>query len=175
MSFWQRLAGKVGTANVLRALNLYPPYVGAGIRVRPDKDGRSVTASMRLTPLNRNYVGTHFGGSLYAMCDPFFALLLAARLGPSYIVLDKAAAIRFKKLGIGRVHATFAITDDEVRRIEREVLEKRRVEPVYTAEVLNEAGEVVAEIDKTLYVRRALRRSVESLARGDRDRALRTA
>ncbi len=150
MSVWQRLAERFGTATVMRALNLYPPYIGAGIRVHPSADGKSVTSSMRLTALNRNYVGTHFGGSLYAMCDPFFALLLAARLGPSYLVLDKSAAIRFVKLGTGRVSATFAITDDEVRTIERTVGEKRKAEPVYRARVLDEAGDVVAEMDKTI-------------------------
>jgi acyl-coenzyme A thioesterase PaaI-like protein len=157
MSTWARLATKIGPTNILRTMNVYPPYLGAGIRVHPAKDGRSVTVSMRLTKLNQNYGGTHFGGSLYAMCDPFFVLLLVTRLGPGYFVTDKAAAIRFKKPGVGKVSATFEIADEEIRRIEREVADKRKIEPVYRVEVIDEAGETVAEIDKTLYVRKALR------------------
>ena len=156
-SMWARLAQRIGTANMLRAMNVYPPYVGAGIRVHPARDGRSVTVSMRLTRLNQNFVGTHFGGSLYAMCDPFFVLLLAGRLGPGYFITDKAAAIQFKKAGLGKVSATFEMSDEEVLRIEREVAEKRKVEPVYKVRVVDEAGETVAEIEKTLYVRKALK------------------
>ena len=39
--------------------------------------------------LNRNYVGTHFGGSLFAMTDPFYMLMMMRNLGPDYIVWDK--------------------------------------------------------------------------------------
>ena len=62
---------------------------------------------MRLTSWNRNFVGTHFGGSLYSMCDPFFVLILSAALGRDYVVWDKAAAIRFLRPGRGTVKATF--------------------------------------------------------------------
>jgi hypothetical protein len=55
-----------------KALNFYPPFLGAGIRVRRGADGRTFDVRMKLSAFNRNFVGTHFGGSLYAMCDPFF-------------------------------------------------------------------------------------------------------
>jgi hypothetical protein len=56
-----------------RGINLYPPYLGAGVRItRISDDFRDVEVEMPLRFYNRNYFGTHFGGSLYSMCDPFY-------------------------------------------------------------------------------------------------------
>jgi acyl-coenzyme A thioesterase PaaI-like protein len=140
---------------LLRIINLYPPLLGAGIRVRrTGTDRRAFEVRMRLTVFNRNYVGTPFGGSLYAMCDPFFMLILIPALGPEYVVWDKAATIRFLRPGRGTVRATFEVPDERVEAIRREADANGRAEPVFTAQVLGEGGEVVAEVDKTLYVRR---------------------
>jgi hypothetical protein len=58
-------------------VNLYPPYLGAGVRVtRIADDFHSLDVEMRLRRWNRNYVGTHFGGSLFSMVDPFFMIVL---------------------------------------------------------------------------------------------------
>ena len=65
-----------------KLLNLYPPYLGAGIRVTGyDNSHTWFDVEMELTPWNRNYVGVHFGGSLYSMCDPFFMMILMHNLG----------------------------------------------------------------------------------------------
>ncbi len=139
---------------LLKFINLYPPLLGAGIRVRRVGAGRrAFEVRMALSAFNRNYVGTHFGGSLYAMCDPFFALILIAALGPEYVVWDKAATIRFLRPGRGTVRASFEIAEETVEEIRLAADAGERVEPVFTAQVLGEAGEVVAEVDKTLYVR----------------------
>jgi acyl-coenzyme A thioesterase PaaI-like protein len=139
--------------DVLRLLALWPPYLGAGIRVRRPEE-HTFVVRMKLRWWNRNYFGTHFGGSLYAMCDPFFALILAQRLGSGYVVWDKAAAIRFVRPGRGTVSARFQIPDDEVEAIRRAADGGGKVEPEMTVEVVDEAGEVVARVEKTLYVRR---------------------
>lgn len=117
-------------------------------------DDHTYVVRMKLRWWNRNYFGTHFGGSLYAMCDPFFALILAQRLGGGYVVWDKAAAIRFVRPGRGTVMARFHIPADEVEAIRRAADEDGKVEPEMTVEVVDEAGEVVARVEKTLYVRR---------------------
>ncbi len=140
---------------LLKLVNLYPPFLGAGIRVRrcgPGKLGFDVR--MRLTFLNRNVLGSHFGGSLYAMCDPFFALIAIERLGPGYVVWDKAAVIRFLRPGRGTVRAVFEIPPDRIEEIRRAADAGGSVEPVFQARVLDDRGETVAEVDKTLYVRR---------------------
>ena len=140
---------------LMKIVNLYPPFLGAGIRVRrcgPEKRGFEVR--MRLTAFNRNVVGTHFGGSLYAMCDAFFALILIEQLGPGYVVWDKAAVIRFVRPGRGTVRAVFEIAPERIAEIRRAAETGAVVEPELRAVVLDESGEVVAEVDKTLYVRR---------------------
>ncbi|MBZ5588875.1 MAG: DUF4442 domain-containing protein [Acidobacteriia bacterium] len=140
---------------LLRMMNFYPPFLGAGIRVRrTGPDRRTYEVRMRLTFLNRNVVGSHFGGSLYAMCDPFFMLILIPALGPGYVVWDKAATIRFLRPGRGTVRATFDIPESRVEEIRRAADTEGRVEPVFTARVLGDDGSVVAEVAKTLYVRR---------------------
>ena len=103
---------------------------------------------------NRNYVGTHFGGSLYSMCDPWFMVMLIENLGPNYIVWDKAATIRFKKPGRGVVKASFHIPAERVEEIKTQADTQGKVEPEFHAVVTDSEGNVVAEVDKLLYVRK---------------------
>src|SRR5262245_19161049 len=96
---------------LLRLLNIYPPFVGRGIRLkRMTPDLREVDVEMKLRWWNANYVCTHYGGSLYSMADPFYMLMLLENLGSGYIVWDKAASIRFRKPGKGRLRAEFRLT-----------------------------------------------------------------
>jgi acyl-coenzyme A thioesterase PaaI-like protein len=138
-----------------RLLTYYPPFLGAGIRVkRVSDDLRTVEVHLPLRFWNRNYVGTHFGGSLYAMCDPFFMLILINNLGTDYIVWDKSATIRFKKPGKGTVKAVFHISQERIEEIRAQADTQGKVEPLFQVQVTDQQGNVVAEIDKLLYVRR---------------------
>ncbi len=141
------------------AINLYPPFLGAGIRVkRLDPGWRAVDVEMKLRFWNRNYVGTHYGGSLYSMVDPFFMLMLIENLGPDYVVWDKAATIRFKKPGRGKVSAAFRLSDEQLDQIRQDAALQSKLEPTFTVEVRDESGEVVAEVEKVVYIRlRAVR------------------
>ncbi len=139
---------------LIRLLNIYPPYVGAGVRVRSSPDLQTFDVRMKLRWWNRNYVGTHFGGSLYSLCDPFFMLLLIEQLGRNYIVWDKAATIRFRRPGKGTVHATFHIPPEKVEEIRAAADRGGKVEPLFTVEVKDDRGNLVAEVEKLLYVRR---------------------
>jgi acyl-coenzyme A thioesterase PaaI-like protein len=137
-----------------RRLRFYPPYFGAGVRVKYISDDfRTATVEMPLRFYNRNYVGTHFGGSLYSMCDPFYMLMLINILGPDYIVWDKAATIRFIRPGKGLVSATFNITEEQIAQIRAAADFQSKVEPQFQVLVNDCEGNVVAEIDKVLYVR----------------------
>ena len=140
---------------MIRLLSFYPPYLGAGIRVKVSADLRTIEARMKLRWWNRNYVGTQFGGSLYAMCDPFFMLILVEARGKGYIVWDKAATIRFRRPGRGAVRATFHIPIVQIEEIRAAADARGKVEPTFRVDVLNDAGEVVAEVEKLLYVRLA--------------------
>ena len=139
----------------IRLVNLYPPYLGAGVRVRPSADLRTFEVRMKIRFWNRNYVGTAFGGSLYAMCDPFFMLILIEALGRrDYVVWDKAATIRFRRPGRGTMKATFHIPQERIDEIRAAADAGGKVEPVFTVEIFNEKGELVADVEKLLYVRR---------------------
>ncbi len=135
-------------------LNLYGPYVGAGVSVeRISADFSEADVVMRLRPWNRNAVGTHFGGSLYSMVDPFYMLLLMRTLGKDYIVWDQAAQIDFVSPGRGSVRAHFRLDPARVEQIRREAAAGQAVRPELVVEVLGEEGQVVARVRKVLYVR----------------------
>ena len=140
----------------LRAhLNSYPPYAAAGILItRIAQDASEIRVEMPLTDSNLNLVGTHFGGSLYALVDPHLMILLIQRLGPDYVVWDKEANIDFRKPGIGTVHATVRVTDAETEAIRAATAKGDKHLPQWTLEVLDEEDGVVATVLKTLYVRR---------------------
>ena len=136
-------------------MNLWPPFLGAGIRIkRLDPDWKAIDVEMKLHRWNSNYVGTHYGGSLYSMADPFFMLMLIECLGRGYIVWDKAASIRFRRPGKGTVSAAFRLSDRQLADIREALTKQDKVEPAFTVQVRDESGTVVAEIEKLLHVRR---------------------
>jgi acyl-coenzyme A thioesterase PaaI-like protein len=134
---------------------LYPPFWGAAIRVKKiAPDYRYVRVEMPLTWYNRNYVGTQFGGSIYAMCDPFYMLMLIQNLGRDYIVWDKAANIDFKKPGRHRLVVEFNWTQAEIDHVLEQT--KGGEKYVFDKEVFihDVEGLLVAQVVKTLYVRK---------------------
>ena len=152
---WQKLAALIGPARLLRLMRIYPPYLGAGVRVRhAEPDLSRVEVEMRLTGWNRNFVGTQFGGSLYSMCDPFFMLMLMMRLGPEYVVWDKSASIEFLRPGRGRVAAVFELDQARVDEVRRAADGGGKTFPRFQVKVLDDDGVAVARVEKVLYVRR---------------------
>lgn len=136
-------------------INAYPPYAGARIEVTyVAADASEIRVEMPLVAENENLVGTHFGGSLYAMVDPHLMILLTRRLGDDYVVWDQSATIDFLKPGRGTVRAAVRITDAEVAAIRDATSEGEKHLPSWTLEVVDEDGDVVARVSKTLYVRR---------------------
>jgi hypothetical protein len=109
---------------------------------------------MKLRWWNRNYVGTHYGGSLYSMADPFFMVMLIENLGKDYIVWDKSASIRFKKPGRGTVSASFRLSEGQIREIKQALNSQQKIERVFTVEVKDESGSVIAQVEKLLHIRR---------------------
>lgn len=139
---------------LLRLITIWPPFLGAGIRVRLlGRDPLLFESRLALGWSNRNWVGTHFGGSLYAMCDPFYMLILGEALGASYVVWDKAATIRYLRPGRGVVRARFEIPRERIAEIRGEVDAAGRAEPRFSCDVLDQAGERVAAVEKVLSVR----------------------
>jgi acyl-coenzyme A thioesterase PaaI-like protein len=137
-----------------RGMGWWPPFLGAGIRVRSFADDfRDAVVELRLGRLNRNYVGTHFGGSLYAMCDPFYMIMLLHHLGGDHLVWDKEGRIEYVAPGRGTVSAHFTLSEARIGEIRAQASGGERVLPEFEVDVTDEAGAVVARVHKTLYVR----------------------
>ncbi|GGI88322.1 DUF4442 domain-containing protein [Legionella impletisoli] len=140
---------------LLRLMRFWPPFLGAGIRVKDfKKDYSFILVEMKLRFWNQNYVGAHFGGSLYTMTDPFYMLMLIKQLGKGYVVWDKSAKIRYKKPGRKTVYAKFSLTSEEVQAIKKQVDQQEKYEPIFLITVIDEDGNAVAEIEKTLHIKR---------------------
>jgi hypothetical protein len=136
-------------------INLYPPFLGAGIRVKHiAPDYREVIVTMKLSWYNRNYVGTHFGGSLAAMTDPFYMLMLIHILGKEYTVWDKTSTIDFIAPGRGTVTAHFTLKDDQVAEIKSKTANGDPYYPEFSVDIVNETREIIARVNKKLYVRK---------------------
>ena len=139
----------------MRFVSLYPPYLGAGVRVSyPKDDAHRITVSMRLHWWNKNLFGTQFGGSLYSMCDPQFVFIVLRNLGPGYVVWNKSAQIEFLRPGRGPVTATFHVPPEKIDEIRAAADRGQKVEPVLVVEIVADDGTLIARVTETLWVRK---------------------
>ena len=146
---------RLSIRTVLHLLRFYPPYFGAGVSVKHiNEDLTSITVQMKMRFWNRNYVGTHFGGSLYSMCDPWYMFILLEHLGKDCVVWDKGAEIDFVSPGKGTTYATFEIPISDIERLREEAEDNQKHFPIFCTTVTDEAGTVVATLRKTLYMRK---------------------
>jgi acyl-coenzyme A thioesterase PaaI-like protein len=138
-----------------RLVNLWPPFFFNSIAVTEIAfDWSLVKVRLRRRLWNRNYIGTHFGGNLFAMTDPFWMLMVLHRLGPDYVVLDKAGRIEFIAPGRGDVYATFQIDEQTIDILRSEAAGGEKVLRWFEADILNAGGETIAKVRKQLYIRR---------------------
>ena len=138
-----------------KGMKWWPPFLGAGIRVQSFSDDfRDAVVELKLGRLNRNAVGTQFGGSLYSMTDPFFAIMLMHNLGDRYLVWDKSGSIEYVAPGRGTVHARFVLTEERIAEIRAQAEGGEKVLPEFQVEVRHKKDDtLVALVRKTLYVR----------------------
>ena len=146
----------MGSAQALRrGVNLWPPYLFTGIRVlEVSDDFRRLVVGLRHSRLTSNYVGTLFGGSIFAMADPWWMIMMMRNLGPGYTVWDKAGEIEFVTPGRASVTATFVLDPDEIDGVRDRADSGERVLRWFPVEVVTADGTVVARGRKQLYVRR---------------------
>ena len=144
-------------ANKFRCWSFYffACYRGTGARLRYiAADWSEVRLDIPLSWRTRNYVGTIFGGSMYAAVDPIYMIMLIRRLGPEFVVWDKAATILFKKPGRETLHARFAVTDEELAAIRAELDLQRSADRTYMVELVDGSGTICATVEKLIYVRK---------------------
>ncbi|MCA2998315.1 MAG: DUF4442 domain-containing protein [Rhodocyclaceae bacterium] len=138
-------------------MNCWPPFWGTRIHIEEiAPDWRYVRTRMKLSMRNKNYVGSHFGGGLFTMTDPFYMVALKNILGESYLVWDKAATIEFLQPGRATVYAEFKITDAQLTQIYAKTAEGEKFEPVYHVDVVDAERRLIARVQKTLYIRKRL-------------------
>lgn len=157
------------SARTMRILiNLWPPFLCTGIHVvEIDHEYRHVRVRLRRGLLNRNYVGTHFGGSLFAMADPFWMLLMMRRLGTEYTVWDRAASIEFVTAVRESVYTNFTLSDECVTEVRKACSEGTPVTRWFETDVVTANGKVVARVRKQLHIRLRNARSVAIGAKMD--------
>lgn len=150
---WQSLGGNA--AMMRRFLNVWPPFAFSGIVVEEISDDfRRARVSLRKRFLTRNYVGTLFGGALFAMTDPFWMVMVLRNLGDDYVVWDKAGEIEFVTPGRETVYAEFEVTDELLDHMRAEAADGSKVLHWLETDIRTADGTLVARVRKQLYVRR---------------------
>ncbi|GMU44134.1 MAG: DUF4442 domain-containing protein [Xanthomonadales bacterium] len=134
--------------------NWWPPFLFGGVQVeKVGEDWRFARVRLKLRWYNRNYVGTQFGGLLFAMADPFWMILVMESLGRDYIVWDKAAKIEFLHPGRSDVHAEFHVREEDLNAIRKGAAGGERVLHWFAVDVRGKDDTLVARVHKQLYVR----------------------
>ncbi|WP_158320344.1 DUF4442 domain-containing protein [Pseudobdellovibrio exovorus] len=134
-------------------MNLYPMFFCTGGKVLYiQKDWKCARVQLKFGLRTRNYVGTIFGGSQFSAVDPFHIVLLINIFKKKYVVWDKAAEIKFKKPGRGKLRTEVRYEDEEIKYIQQQAEEHGRYEFVKTVEWIDEEGDVVSTVSKTIYV-----------------------
>lgn len=141
-------------------LNIWPPFLFTGIKVTElSHDFRHAKVRLKMRPWNKNALGVHFGGSLFAMTDPFYVLMILSRLGNSFYVWDKSADIDYIKPGEGVVTADFFVSDAFIDEIIEKTRYGEKYLPIIEVYVKNSDGELVAKANRQLYIRQKKIRS----------------
>lgn len=134
--------------------NLSPMYRRSTARIEYVADDlKKIRVKIPLSYKNRNYVGSIFGGSLFAAVDPIPMIQLMYLLEEKYIVWDKSAQIRFKRPARENVYATFEFTDEEIQDIIQKVQTNKEVEHPKITYITNKSGDIVyCEVTKMIYI-----------------------
>jgi acyl-coenzyme A thioesterase PaaI-like protein len=142
-------------AGMRRMLNIWPPFLFSGISVLEiTHDFRHIKVRLTKKLLTSNYVGTLFGGSLFAMTDPFYMLMILRNLGADYIVWDKRSEIEYVSPGKGTVYAEFNLVDGELNEIRREVASQGKYLKWFEIDIKSADGTIVAIVKKQIYIRK---------------------
>ncbi|MCH8551227.1 MAG: DUF4442 domain-containing protein [Natronospirillum sp.] len=136
-------------------MNLWPPFFFCGIRIAElSHDFRYARVELKWRPWTRNVNNSQYGGSLFSMTDPMFALLLFGCLGwDRYLIWDKFADIDYIAPGKGRLTAEFHIEDEDLHSIRKATASGEKHFPEFVVYVRDEQGELVCRVRRVLYVR----------------------
>mgnify|MGYP001606678291 FL=1 len=142
-------------------MSLWFPNLFSGIRIRRfSEDWTHATVELHVNPLTRNYVGTAFGGSMSAMTDPYFFMLVMHQLGRDYVVWDTRGEIEFLKPGRGVLTAEFHVSKERAEDIRRRAHGGEKVLEWFETVITDREGDVVARVRREVYIREKQRVTV---------------
>ena len=134
--------------------NILPPIRGTGSWLTfMSGDWKEAHLRLPLSLRTRNYVGTIFGGAMFAATDPIYMVMLIKVLGgDDYVVWDKSAKIRFLQPAKGKLKAHFYLPDRLVEDLKAQVAAEKSAHHTFTITWLNQQDRPVARIEKTVYI-----------------------
>lgn len=133
--------------------NFFPAYRRTGARVTYiRKDLKEIKIRLPLNWKTKNYVGTLFGGSMFAAVDPIYMVMLIRTLGSDYIVWDKSAEIKFLRPGNETVYGHFLLENSTLSSIKDEVNEKKEINFSKSIRLETKNGKAVCEVVKNIYI-----------------------
>ena len=143
------------SAGLFRILcNLWPPLFFTGIKATyVSPDFREIKVTLKLRWYTRNYVGVQYGGSLMSMTDPWYMLMLLNNLGRDYFIWDKHAEIDYISPGKTHVHTVFTLTQELLDEIREKTAGGEKYLPVFTQEIRDNEGTLVARVRRTVYIK----------------------
>ncbi|WP_300266404.1 DUF4442 domain-containing protein [Microbacterium sp.] len=145
---------KITPRRLAIGMSLWIPNLFSGIRVRRfSDDWTHATVELRINVFTRNYVKTAFGGSMSAMTDPYFFMLVMHQLGRDYVVWDTRGEIEFVKPGRGVLTAHFHVPKEHAAAIRQKAHGGAKVLEWFETEITDRAGDVVAKVRREVYIR----------------------
>ncbi|MHC2999415.1 PaaI family thioesterase [Microbacterium sp. HJ5] len=139
-------------------MSLWAPNLWSGIRVkRFADDWTSAIVELHVNVITRNYVKTAFGGSMSAMTDPYFFMLVMHQLGRDYVVWDTRGEIEFVKPGRGVLTARFEVPAAKAEELRERARGGAKVLEWFETDITDASGDVVARVRREVYVREKMR------------------
>lgn len=129
------------------------PNLFSGISVKFNKDWTVATSRLSVNLLTRNYVKTAFGGSMSAMTDPYFFMLVRHQIGRDYVVWDTKGEIEFVKPGRGVLTARQEVSPQRVAELRERAKGGAKVLEWFECDIVDSTGDVVAHVRREVYVR----------------------
>ncbi|GEK87559.1 DUF4442 domain-containing protein [Microbacterium aerolatum] len=145
---------KITPRRLAVGMSLWIPNLFSGIRIRRfSEDWTHATVELHVNVFTRNYVKTAFGGSMSAMTDPYFFMLVMHQLGRDYVVWDTRGEIEFVKPGRGVLTAHFHVSKAQAEALRERAKGGAKVLEWFETEITDREGDVVARVRREVYVR----------------------
>ncbi len=145
---------KITPRRLAVGMSLWAPNLFSGIRIRRfSQDWTHATVELHINLITRNYVKTAFGGSMSAMTDPYFFMLVMHQLGRDYVVWDTRGEIEFLKPGRGVLTAHFHVPEAKIAEIRERARDGAKVLEWFETDITDRDGDVVAKVRREVYIR----------------------